>query len=456
MTHVADTEKDLFVVSPELLSNIQTCLYEKDQQKLLALVNSLHPADVADLVESMSSAERAEFFRLIQWNLHPEVFAELSHTVREEVLDSLEPTVVAAAVADLDSDDAAHVVGDLDDIQKEQVLQAIPKEERAVIEEVLNYPEFSAGRLMQTEVVTVPAHWTIKETKNFLAEAENLPDIFYDVYVLNDKQEPVGGVSLHHLFRNSSSLKIEEVMDTQIKRIPVLMDQEEVAYLFQQYGLISTPVVSQEGKMIGVITVDDAVTVLQEEATDDILKLGGVEESDIHTPIMETTKWRLRWLFVTFIDTLIASSVIYQFQEALEKIVALAILMPIVAAMGGNAGMQVVTVTVRALATRDILSSKVMMLIRKELAVAGLNGLFFAVILAGIAAGWFYDPVLGAVLGAAMIFNILWAGFAGTVFPLLLHRFGFDPAISAGPILTTTTDVLGFASFLGLATLFLL
>lgn len=285
----------------------------------------------------------------------------------------------------------------------------------------------------------------------------DLPSTFYDIYVIGPDYHPLGSVPVSRLLRTDRPVPVTEIMVPDLKLIPAEMDQENVAFLFRQYGLVSAPVVDEGGRLLGAITVDDVVNVIDEEAEEDLLALGGVGETDFHASIPETAFRRMRWLVVTLVNTLIAATVISRFDATIEQIVALAVLMPIVAAMGGNAGMQVVTVTVRALAMRDLApGSNVWRVVFKELAVAALNSTVFAAIMGGVAAVWFSSLQLGLVLGAAMIFNMMWAGLAGTLIPLTLSRLGMDPAISAGPFLTTTTDVLGFFSFLGLATIVLL
>lgn len=447
---------ELYGFSSELSDSIKNALVQKDRPQLLKLLESQHVSDIADFIGSLSPQQRYELIDLASNQLDPEILTRLDQNVREDILEYLEPKALAAAVVDLESDDAALILDDLEGEQQREVLLALPEEERAEILEVLTYPEQSAARLMQRNMVTVPESWTIGQLIDSFENNDELPDHFNDIYVIDSKGHPLGGVPLNRLLRHRRREVIHDIMDSDIKPVPLTMDQEEVAYLFEQYELDSTPVINEEGRMIGIITVDDIVGVIKEEATEDFMHMGGVTESDFHSSILYTSYGRLRWLLVTFFDTLIASYVIYQFRDTIEQIVALAILMPIVAAMGGNAGMQVVTVTVRALATKEMNHSQIWRVVQKELSVAALNGLVFASLLALIAATWFQDFNLGMILASAMIFNTVWAAFAGTTLPTFLHRFGFDPAISAGPILTTTTDVLGFASFLWLATLFLL
>jgi magnesium transporter len=453
----ADEVDPVYERTSQLLEIVRHALAGNDVARIDAIADSEHAADIAHLLEQLNGDERRLFIEITRHVLDPEMLTHLDETVREEVLEYLTPHEVAQAVVELDSDDAVDILEDLDEEQKRQILERIPPEERALIEEGLTFPEESAGRLMQRELVAVPSYWTVGETIDFLRAAGELPDDFYDLFLVDPAHKPVGSVPLSRVIRNRRNVKLADIMETNLRAIPAEMDQEAVAHLFRSYSLVSAPVVDEAGRLLGVITVDDVVHVIDEEAEEDLMSLAGVGDTDFHAPTMETAWRRLRWLVVTLVNTLIAATVISQFDATIEQLVALAILMPIVAAMGGNAGMQVVTVTVRALATRDLTpGSNIFRVVLKELLVAAMNAAVFAVIMGTIAAVWFDNPALGAVLAVAMIFNMLWAGLAGTLIPLTLSRLGMDPAISAGPFLTTTTDVLGFFSFLGLATLFLL
>lgn len=453
----AEETDPLYEHAREILESARAALAANDVQRVEGIVENEHAADIAHLLQQLDGDERRLFVEITRHILDPETLTYLDETVREEVLEQLTPKEVAAAVAELDSDDAVDILEDLDEEQKEKILASIPPEERAILEEGLTYPEESAGRLMQRELVAVPSYWTVGETIDFLRAAKELPDDFYDLFLVDPAHKPVGSVPLSRAMRNRRNVKLADIMETDLRTISAEMDQEAVAHLFRQYALVSAPVVDEAGRLVGVITVDDVVHVIDEEAEEDLMSLAGVGDTDFHAPPVETAWRRIRWLVVTLINTLIASTVISQFDATIEQLVALAILMPIVAAMGGNAGMQVVTVTVRALATRDLTpGSNVWRVVLKELMVGSMNAAVFALIMGTIAAVWFHNLALGVVLAVAMIFNMLWAGLAGTLIPLTLTRLGMDPAISAGPFLTTTTDVLGFFSFLGLATLFLL
>ena len=449
-------EEELYGPSEELLENVQAALAEGDIQQVEALIEDLHPADVADLMEHLEPEERQLFVQITRHVIEPETISHLDETVRDEVIEQLGPQTLAEVVSELDTDDAVELLEDLEPEQQEQVLQSVPVEERVLLQQSLTFPEDSAGRLMQRELVAIPAHWTVGETIDFLRSEKELPDDFYDLFVVDETHKPAGSVPLSRVLRSPRPTKLSELMETELRLVPADMDQEAVAYLFRQYALVSAPVVDEAGRLIGVVTVDDVVRVIDEEAGEDLMKIVGASDTDFHAPPHIIAWQRVRWLVVTLINTMIAATVISRFQDTIQHTVALAVLMPIVAAMGGNAGVQVITVTVRALATRDITpQSNLLRIVGKELVVGFLNALVFAAILGVIAAWWFGHVELGYVLAGAMIFNMVWAGMAGTLIPLAMDRLGLDPAIGAGPFLTTTTDVLGFFSFLGLASLFL-
>ncbi|HET6467694.1 MAG TPA: magnesium transporter [Geminicoccaceae bacterium] len=420
------------------------------------LVRSLHYADLADLLEALDDEHRARLIDQLGDRLDPECLHELDEPVRNQVVEQLGTFRVAKAIARLDSDDALYVIEDLEEERRRQVLQAMPAALRDLLEQGLSFPEESAGRLMQREVAAVPSFWTVGQTIDFMRESDDLPDDFYDLFVVDAKHRPIGTIPLNRLLRTKRPVKVSEIMRTPVHAVPVSTDQEAVAFLFRHHDLTSAPVVDDARRLIGVITVDDVVDVIEEEAEEDIMRLGGVMDEGFHARPFETVRRRQSWLVITLFNTIIASIVISRFEAAIEQLVALAVLMPIVAAMGGNAGMQVVTVVVRGLATRELTSANTARVVGRELLVGSMNGLVFGTIMATIAGLWFQDLGLALVLASAMIFNMVWAGFAGTMIPLALSRFGIDPAVAAGPFLTTTTDVLGFFIFLGLATVFLL
>lgn len=376
---------------------------------------------------------------------------ELDEVVRDDIIDQLSPAELAAAVSELDSDDAVQLVEDLSEEDQRVLLAAIPATDRAAVEVGLAYPENSAGRLMQRELVAVPASWTVGRLIDHLRTASDLPDEFYDIYVIDSARAPLGCVALSRVARTQRPVIIRDIMGSDLKLVPAEMDQEEVGYLFHHYDLVSAPVVDAEGRLIGVITVDDVVDVIEEEAEEDILRLGGVSETDIHESLLSTTRRRFVWLLVNLGTAILASVVIGLFEATIEQMVALAVLMPIVASMGGNAGTQTLTVAVRGLATKDLSATNALRIVNKEVLVGCLNGVFFAILAGAVATLWFDDPVLGIIIGAAMVFNLIVAALAGICIPLCLARLGIDPAVAAGVFLTAVTDVIGFFAFLGLA-----
>ncbi len=455
-TEVEAPEEELYGVSDEELRRVREALEGNRVAEIEAIAEDLHAADLADLIERLDEEERRLLVGIVRHILDPETLAYLDETVREEVMEILGPTEVAQAITELDSDDAVELLEDLSEEDKQRILASLPPAERAILVEGLTFPEESAGRLMQREVATVPTSWTVGETIDYMRASGDLPDDFYELFVMDPKHKPVGSVPLSRVLRSRRPIRITDIMDKEIDTIPVDTDREEVASLFRQYGLVSAPVVDRHGRLIGVITVDDVVEVIDEEAEEDLMAIARVGESDFHVPAHQTALRRIKWLVVTLVNTVLAAAVISRFAATIEQLVALAVLMPIVAAMGGNSGMQVVTVAVRALATRDLSHANAAKILGKEIGVAVMNSLVFALIMGAVAWAWFGRWDLALVLSGAMIFNMVWAGFAGIAIPLTLERFGVDPAVAAGPFLTTTTDVFGFFVFLGLATLFLL
>ena len=428
-----------------------------DQQSLIDLMEPLHAADIADLLEQIDSHDRARLIRLYGQEFDGEILSELEEGVREEVIGILHPQVLAEAVRELESDDVVDLVEDLEEPQKAVILGALEDADRDAVTRALSYPEGSAGRLMQRETVMAPQHWTVGETIDHLRAADELPDQFYHVILVDPRMHPVGNVTLGRLMASRRDVALSDIVEDMFRTIPVDQDEEDVAYAFNQYHLISAPVVDGDGRLVGAITIDDAMAVLDEEHEEDILLLAGVgEESALSDTVAETSRRRLPWLVVNMGTAIFASLVISQFAASIAQLVSLAILMPIVASMGGNAGTQSLTVTVRALATRDLTDANVWRVIRRELTVGLLNGLVFATVLGVIGMLWFHSPMLGAVIGMALVCNMIIAGFAGTVVPVVLDKVGVDPALASGTFVTTTTDVMGFFIFLGLASVILL
>ncbi|MEQ9042663.1 MAG: magnesium transporter [Alphaproteobacteria bacterium] len=447
---------EVYGLTAEIERAVIEGLEAEDKARVLELVEPLHAADMADLVEHLSGDRRQELVEILPPTSHADLLAHLNETVREEIVEYLGPKEVAAAVIELESDDAVEVIQELDVKEQQEVLGAVPPEERAILEKGLTYPEESAGRMMQREIVAVPSYWTVGETIDFMRETDSLPQDFYDIFVINPAYQPIGKIALSRLLRTRRPVTVTDIMYQEPKTVPATMDQEEVSHLFRQYDLVSAPVVDEGGRLLGVITVDDVVDVIDEEAEEDIMKLGGVQETDIYQAALDTSRSRFSWLFVNLLTAIVASIVIAFFDAAIDKIVALAILMPIVASMGGNAGTQTLTVAVRALAVREITMTNAWQVIGKETLVGSFNGLLFAVLAGAVVWLWFGDLLLATVLASAMVINLIIAGIAGAMIPIGLSRSGVDPAIASGVFLTTVTDVVGFFSFLGLAALFLL
>jgi magnesium transporter len=445
----------LYGLRPALVHAVAEAARGGAGERVRRLIDPLHYSDVADLLERLDSETRRRVVEYVG-ALDPDALAELDEAVREEVMELLSPKAIAAAVSELEADDAAQIIEDLDRETQKKILAEVEPADRAEIEANLAYPEDSAGRMTQRDPVSIPETWTVGETIDHMREASALPDDFYDIFVVDGQKRLKGILPLNVLLRTKRPVRVAQIMRRDVVSIPALMDREEVARLFRDRDLVSAPVVDPQGRLAGMITVDDVVDVIAAEAEEDMLRLAKVSDSGIHAPMLATARSRVQWLVVTLVNTVLASIVISQFQRTIESLVALAVLMPIVAAMGGNAGMQVVTVTVRALATKELQPGTVARVVFKEILIGASNGVIFALVLGLIAGLWFGDWKLSAVLAAAMLFNMMWSGLAGTLIPLTLARLRVDPAIAAGPFLTTTTDVLGFFLFLGLATLLLL
>jgi magnesium transporter len=451
-----EVQPDAYGISADMVRAVSDALEKGDEAEARRLADDLHEADLADLLEHLDREERPLLIKALGSGFDLEVLTYLDVSLREEILEALEPLHIASSLSDLDSDDAVDIFEDLDEEAQQRVLAALPRADRLVLEESLSFPEDSAGRIMQRELLAVPSNWTVGETIDYMRAAKDLPDDFYDLYIVDPKHQPIGYVPLSRAMRTRRPVKLTEIMNEDMKTVPIAMDQEEVAYLFRQYGLVSAPVVDGAGRLVGVVTVDDVVHVIDEEAEEDLLKLAGVQEADLYSAVLDTTRSRFTWLLVNLFTAVAASVVIALFEDTLERIVALAVLMPIVASMGGNAGTQTLTVAVRAIAMRDLSARNALRFVGKELIVGFANGAMFAV-LAGIMAWiWFDAPEIGAIIAAAMVINLVVAALSGALVPLGLEKIGVDPAVASSVVLTTVTDVIGFFAFLGLATIFLL
>ncbi|MPY76810.1 MAG: magnesium transporter [Alphaproteobacteria bacterium] len=451
-----DELEGLYGATEAVVREIRKALAENHPEAVGELVRPFHAADLADLFEQLNTEERAMLVSLVGTDVDPEFFSYLDYAVREDVIDDLDTEQLATVVQELDTDDAIDLIEDLDAEDQAELLQAIPAEDRALYEDALRYPEDSAARLMNREVATVPSFWSVGQTIDYMRSDAELPSTFYDIYIIDPSHRPIGALPVSRLLRTDRPVPVSEIMSTDLKIIPATMDQEDVAFLFRQYGLASAPVVDDSDRLIGVITVDDVVDVIEEEHEEDILKLGGVSEDDLYHAVVGTTLARFPWLLLNLATAFIAANVIGLFDASIEKVVALAVLMPIVASMGGNAGTQTLTIAVRALAVKELTPANALRIIFKEVFVGSINGVVFA-ILVGLAAWlWFGNPLIGAVIGAAMIINLMVAALAGILIPLTMDKIGADPAVGSSVFVTTITDVVGFFSFLGLATIVLL
>lgn len=451
-----DREDDAYVLDDRAVARVMYAVDTEDRAQLLAELEPFHPADIADLLEQVNSFDRRRLIELYGRDFDGDILSELDESIREEVLYILHPEVLAEAVRDLESDDVVDLVEDLEEDQQTAILDVLEDSDRVAVQHSLTYPEYSAGRLMQREVVMAPEHWNVGEAIDYLRNQEDLPDQFYHIILVDPRLKPVGNVTLGKLMASRREVLLTSLVEETFHVIPVTQDEEDVAYAFNQYHLISAPVVDENERLVGVITIDDAMIVLDEEHEEDIMRLAGVGEGSIADRVIDTTKQRFPWLAVNLVTAILASLVIAQFEAAIAQVVALAVLMPIVASMGGNAGTQSLTVAVRAIATKDLTGRNVWRVIRREVLVGLINGLIFAVVMGVIGVLWFGGPELGYVIAAAMVINLVVAGLAGTVIPVILDRIGVDPALASGAFVTTVTDVVGFFAFLGLAVVVLL
>jgi magnesium transporter len=443
-------------LSEELTRAVAEALEQGDLERAASLATPLHAADQADLLEQLDREDRAALVAQLEPKLDPELLTYLDGTVREEVIDQLGPAQTGAAIAQLETDDAIEILEDLDPSEQMALLATLPMPERAAVEAGLAYPEESAGRLMQLDFVAVPEFWTVGQTIDYLRSNPDLPDDFYDLYIINPRFEPVGSIPLSKVLRSKRGVLLTELRMKALHLIPVALDQEEVGFMFRQYGLVSAPVVDADGRMLGVITVDDVVHVLEEEAEEDILKLGGVAETSIFVSPWRASRQRVPWLLMSLVSSTLSASVIYYFNHSIEQLVALAVLMPVIAALGGNAGVQTLAVVVRALAVRELTRGNAPKVLLKEIAVGFLNGGAVMFVGALVALIWFGQVDLAFVFAVSVVATISAAALIGVAIPLSLERLGFDPAIASSVFVTPTIDAIGFFTFLGIATLLLL
>jgi magnesium transporter len=427
-----------------------------DRAALLHEIEELHAADLADLLEQVGHDHRAAMVRLLGADLDPDVLSELEEDVRDDVLEAMRPEDLAAAAKELDADDIVYLIEDLTHDARRSVLNALDPVDRTAVEQALDYAEDTAGRMMQRELVTAPPFWTVGQMIDHMRARDELPDEFTDIIIVDPTLKPIGLAPLSRVMGAGRDRKLTDLMRDDMRVIRAVNSEEDVAYAFNQYHMMSAPVVDEDGRLVGVISIDDAMTVLDDIAEEDLRRLAGVGDESLSDKVWETVKLRFPWLVVNLATAVLASLVIMQFDATIEAIVALAVLMPIVASMGGNAGTQTLTVAVRAIATRNLTPANMWRIIAREALVGFANGLLFACLIAVVALIWYGDPRLSAVLAGAMVVNLLVAGLAGILVPITLDKVGADPALASGTFVTTVTDVIGFFVFLGLAGLVLL
>jgi magnesium transporter len=438
----------------EFVAEVARDIHETNIELLRAIVAELHEADLGDLIEALEPDDRVKLVELTGADFHFSALNEVDDSVREEILEELESVTVAEGVRELESDDAVELLEGLDEEDQEEILEKLPAKERDTLERSLLYPENSAGRRMQTEFITVPPDWTVGQAIDYMRETPDLPDRFYEIYPVDQAQHWLGAVALDSLLRARRPVPLAELIDEDRRRVSVLDDQEEVARLFGKYNLVAAPVVDTTDRLVGVITIDDVVDVIEEEADEDLKALGGVtSDEELSDSVWTIARGRFNWLLVNLATAFLASSVLGLFEGQLEKMVALAVLAPIVASQGGNAGTQTMTVAVRALATRELGSSNAFRVVIREGLVGLVNGIAFALITGVAAVAWFRIPGLGVVIGLAIICNLVAGALGGILIPMVLERVRADPAVASGTFVTTITDVVGFFSFLSIATL---
>ncbi len=442
--------------SQGFIDEINHLLDSNDRATLRAKVDELFAADVADLLEQLDRDQRVPFVVLCGESFDFAVLTELDDKVREKLLEDLPADFVARGVRTLESDDAVYILEDLEAEEQAQILDKIPEFERLQLTKNLEYPEESAGRRMTGDYIAVPPFWTVGQTIDYMRETDDLPNEFYELFIVDPAFRLIGTVALDRILRTKRPVQIADLMEDDLKTVQVDEDQEDVARKFERYDLVSVGVLDEDERLVGVITVDDIVDVIAEEAEEDIRRLSGVGDEEMSDTVWQTTRSRFVWLLINLATAVLASAVIGLFDATIEQMVALAVLMPIVASMGGNAGTQTMTVAVRALATKDLGGYNARRVVSREMLVGFLNGVAFAVVIGFVAWGWFGNAQLGGVIAAAMVINMVVAGLSGILIPLALSKLGADPAVASTVFLTTVTDVVGFFAFLGLAALLLL
>ena len=438
----------------EFIKIIEEKIKLSDSQFIDNSLKELHPSDSADIIENLSIENRSKLIELEGFNIEPEIFVELNESIQSEILLLLSINSIANLLKKLESDDAITILENIDQSKKDSVLNLLPPQDRFLLEEGLGYPEDSAARIMQREFTAIPSNWAVGQTIDYLRESKNLPDEFLEIFIVDTDFKPIGTVPSSKVLRTPRDNKMNSIMREMQVLIPVNMDQEEVGHTFENYNLTSAGVVDKNNKLVGMITSDDILTIVKEEAEEDALRLAGVGDEEITDGIFKKTKRRFNWLLLNLFTAFLATWVISIFGATIEQMVALAFLMPIVASMGGNAGMQTLAVTIRAIATQKLSTTNISKTVSKEFAIGILNGIIFAIISSVIVFLWFKDLNLSIIIAVSMILNMIVAGLFGILVPVTLKKFKVDPAISSSVFVTTITDVIGFLSFLGVGAYF--
>jgi len=445
-----------FEFNKEYIRVVNEKIQNNDAEFITNSFKEMHPADTADIIENLNENDREKLIKLNSFKIDPEVFIELNESIQSEIIKYLSTNTIVSILKNLESDNAIKILENLDEKNKDIVLNSLPPKDRFVLQESLSYPEDTAARLMQREFTAIPSNWSVGQTIDYLRENRDLPEEFLEIFIVDNEFKPIGTVPSSKVLRTSRDTKMQTIMlETQLS-IPVDMDQEEVGHLFENYNLNSACVVDKSNKLVGMITSDDVLTVLKEEAEEDALRLAGVGDEEITDGVIKKTKRRFNWLLLNLFTAFLATWVISLFGATIEQMVALAFLMPIVASMGGNAGMQTLAVTIRTLATNELTENNFIKTVSKELGIGILNGVIFALISALIVQLWFKDIKLSLIISISMVLNMIVAGVFGILVPVTLKRMKIDPAIASSVFVTTITDVIGFLSFLGIGAYFFL
>ena len=453
ISEISKNQKIIF--NNEFIDKIIVDIEAANNLEIKSSLKDLHAADIAEMLEFLSTNQRTYLLNQLDSEDYTDVLAELDDSIIDQTVNLLQHEKVAKSISDMETDDAVGLIESLEPDTQKKILDKVSAEDREIFNESLNYPEDTAGRRMQKEIVSMPSFWTVGQAIDYLRDEEELPEDFFELFIVDPSNKPLGSVSVSKVLRSNRKIRLNDITIESPIFIPADMDQEEAAMTFEKYSLVSAGVVDKNGRLIGRLTADDIMWVLQEEAEEDILRMGGVIETEMNQGIIKSTRKRFIWLFLNLLTAILASIVISLFDASIEKMVALAILMPIVASMGGNAGTQTLTLTVRALATKDLVQNNRRKIFSKEISISILNSIIFAIITAVAAQLWFQDFYLSIIVGSAMVVNILSAGFFGFLIPYGLNYFRVDPAIASSVFVTTITDVVGFLSFLGLASIFL-